>query len=290
MYKAFIGDNEFLAFNEINMNRFVYILFLMFSYFYSSKVIESIVYVTSTTLYYYYLFHSKPDGSGNLRIVGLVNPSWTCFIRTITRLLGSICINALIMTFLDSLRNILNIYERILSVISFDGDASRSKNIFIKAVGHTYKANKDIVDFINYISDLFSDRTLNELAIYGEIGIVLLSVIISILICACFGKFDTEKLKDQTENAINNGEISFEEVNEYVSIVLTGTKAIFSSVLVITDAAVTTLFMSICRDPNAITKIRPDLSKILRTNIPKNLDKMKVFYESFIERLESFND
>ncbi|ORX76191.1 hypothetical protein BCR32DRAFT_296407 [Anaeromyces robustus] len=331
MYKAFINDAAFLEFSNITFNRTIFIMFLLFSYFYSTKVIESIIYVTATTLYTYYMYRGKPAGDGLLKIEGIPNPTKKCFLRTIKGLLGSICTNALIMTIFDSMNNLLSVWKKILSVISLNGELAKSRNPIFKAIGDFYKVNKQFIDFVEYISELFEEKTLNELAIFSkpliqasedafylmkehdddllfdnmmiklvlvlsEISIVVISVIISVAICACFGKFNTKRFVKEVidyygrpNNVTQEEPPSFDEVNEYISIALTGTKAIFTSVFVITDAAVLTLFMCICRDAHTIKEIKPDIYIKLVKNKPEDNSKMSKLYEAFLDRLEDFN-
>jgi len=313
MYAAFINNQEFYIFDKVN--RICFIFFLMFAYFYSTEIVKSIIYVTSSTLYTYYLFNSTSE-NGKRKIVGINNPTLKCTKRTLFSLLGSICAISLVTTVFGSMQKLLEIWKKILSIISFKGEAAKSESTFIKGLGYLYLVNKKMIDFIEYISDLFGSNTLIELAIYGkplikssedsflimkeydddlmfneliiksvlilgEIGIIGISVIISALLCAIFGKFKWEDM--------NYGS-SLEELNEYISIVSTGTKAIFSGVFIITDAAVLTLFTSICRDGKSVKTVKPDLYHKLMKSKPKNLPKKTAsYYEKFLNYLNDFN-
>lgn len=315
MYAAFINNPNFYEFESV-FNRIGFILFLMFTYFYTNKIIENIIFVISSTLYTYYLFYGRFE-NGKRKIADIANPTLKCVKRTLFYLLGPICATSLVMTVTDSMKKLLEIWTKGLSYISFKGKAVYSSNFFIRSLGYIYLVNKQLISFIKYISDLFSSKTLIELAIYGkplikscedsyllmkeydddlmfneliiksvlilgEIGIISFSVIISVLLCSIFGKFEWKNVTN--ENV-------FENVMEYVSINFTGAKAIFSGVFVITDAAVLTLFMSITRDGKTINEVKPDLYKNLMRSKPENLpEKKKMFYEAFLNRLNEFNE
>ncbi|CAG8519071.1 1862_t:CDS:2, partial [Scutellospora calospora] len=231
-------------------------VYLLFSFYWTSQVIKTIVHVTSSGVYAtYYFLEGTPQGTGS-------TPTLSSFKRATTTSIGSICFGSLIIALLNTTRAILQTFAN-----SDDG-----------ACGFLAVCIACLLAWIESIVEYFNFYAYVEVAMYGKsycqaakdtwtlikdrgveaiinddlIGNVLtMGCLLIGLLCGLFGFL-------YLKFAISSSSINSNLIIVFVIIcVILG----FMMSVVITDSihsGVSTTFVALAEDPDALRRTKPN--------------------------------
>lgn len=246
---------------------YIVVIYMLFSFYWTSQVIRTIVHVTNSGVYAtYYFLEGTPQGTGS-------TPSISSLKRACTTSFGSICFGSLILAILNTLKAIF----RILS--------SSDEGI----CGFVAACFACLLAWIESLVEYFNHYAYVQVAIYGKsyiraakdtwiiikdrgveaiindnlVGNVL--VMGSILIGALCGLFGFGYIK-----LVN---LPFKDnTNEVLAFVIICFLIGLMMAIVVTDAidsGVTTTFVALAEDPGALARTKPQLFERIRQRWPR---------------------
>ncbi|ORX86358.1 DUF580-domain-containing protein [Anaeromyces robustus] len=259
---------------EINEGAaYVAYVFLIFSFFFTSQVINNFVHVTISGVFATYYFRGVNEPGTNKIEVDVRNPTLKSFNRAATTSFGSICFGSLLIALVSTLRVLANqakqeaaedenyllcliacCVECILSCIE---DGIEYFNIYafteVAIYGKPYcQAAKDTWTLCKArgIEALINDNIIGNVLSIGALAVGFLSVIVTFAVGLFIG------IKDAAALSIY-GVIAF----------LIGCM-VFSVVAQVINSGVATTFVCLCEDPDALRQTKPELWEKVRDTYP----------------------
>ncbi|OUM61319.1 hypothetical protein PIROE2DRAFT_45310 [Piromyces sp. E2] len=252
---------------------YVIYVFLLFSFYFSSQVINNTVHVIISGVFATYYFRGVVESSTGQVSVDVKHPTWQSFKRALTTSFGSICYGSLIIAIIDTLRALAR---------SAQEDASENGNCLVCLLACCVEC---ILSCIGEMLEYFNKYAFTEVAIYGK--------------SYCQAAKDTWQLcKTRGIDAIINdclignvlsiGSLCIGCVSAVVVVVIAiilGIKTalafviygiaafligcmIFSVVAQVINSGVATTFVCLCEDPDALRYTKPELWERIRETYP----------------------
>jgi len=253
---------------------YVVYVFLVFSFYFSSQVINNTVHVTISGVFATYYFRGVVEPGTNNIEVDVNNPTMKSFKRAMTTSFGSICFGSLIIAVIQTLeflaRQLKNesaseenyilcviacCLECILSCI---GDIIEYFNVYafteVAIYGKSYcQAAKDTWTLCKArgIEALINDNLIGNVLSIGALSIACLSSVVTCLLGFIILNIDN------TTSLIIYGVCAF----------IIGFM-IFSVVAQVINSGVATTFVCLCEDPDALRQTKPELWEKVRDTYP----------------------
>lgn len=253
---------------------YVVYVFLLFSFFFTSQVINNTIHVTISGVFATYYFRGVVEPGTNNIEVDVKNPTIKSFNRAITTSFGSICFGSLLIALVSTLRVLARevkqdsaddenyllclvacCVECILSCIE-DGIEYFNKYAFTEVAiyGKSYcEAARDTWTLCKArgIEALINDNLIGNVLSIGAMAIGCLSAVVT---CAIG--------------------IIILGVNQVAVVVVFGIVSfliglmIFSVVAQVINSGVATTFVCLCEDPDALRQTKPELWEKVRDTYP----------------------
>jgi len=253
---------------------YVIYVYLLFSFFFTSQVINNTVHVTISGVFATFYFRGVIEPGTNNIEVDVKNPTIKSFNRAITTSFGSICFGSLLIAIVNTLRALARqvknesydeenyllcliacCIECILSCLE-DGIEYFNKYAFTEVAiyGKSYcEAAKDTWTLCKArgIEALINDDLIGNVLSIGALAIGCLSAS-----CTC------------------GMAIIILGIEDYVIVIIFGILAfligcmIFSVVAQVINSGVATTFVCLCEDPDAIRQTKPELWEKVRDTYP----------------------
>jgi len=248
-------------------------VFLLFSFYFSSQVINNTVHVTISGLFATYYFNGIVESNTGKVRVDVKNPTWKSFKRAITTSFGSICYGSLIIAIIDTLKALAR---------SAEEDASENGNCIVAILACCVEC---ILSCIGKMIEYFNKYAFTEVAIYGK--------------SYCQAAKDTWELcmshgidalinDNLIGNVLSIGSLCVGCISAVVVVVIgfiLGIKTaiafviygiaafligcmIFSVVAQVINSGVATTFVCLCEDPDALRYTKPELWEKIRETYP----------------------
>jgi len=252
---------------------YVVYVFLIFSFFFTSQVINNVVHVTISGVFATYYFRGVVEPGTNKIEVDVRNPTIKSFKRAMTTSFGSICFGSLLIALVSTLRVLASqakheaaedenyllciiacCVECILSCIE-DGIEYFNKYAFTEVAiyGKPYcQAAKDTWTLCKArgIEALINDNIIGNVLSIGAITVGCLAAAVVFALGFFFA------------GAINPSIIIFTIIAFLAGIL------IFSVVAQVIDSGVATTFVCLCEDPDALRQTKPELWEKVRDTYP----------------------
>lgn len=253
---------------------YIIYVFLIFSFYYSSQVINNVVHVTVSGLFasYYLLGVNKP---GTTKVeLNIKNPTIKSLKRAITTSFGSICFGSLTISIIQTLRQIISIFKYIAKtdddtfmcigtcclecLLKFVIDLISYFNIYaftevaiygkayIQAAKDTWTLSKD-----HGVDALLNDELIGNVLLAGRLSVGFIS---SLATCS-IAYFVIEVTSGVT-------------LIIYSLITILIGSMIFSTIGQVINSGVVTTFLCICEDPDALSRTNPEFWKKVRDAYP----------------------
>eukprot|EP00833_Pecoramyces_ruminatium_P003386 jgi/Orpsp1_1/1177418/evm.model.c7180000061385.1 len=253
---------------------FVIYIFLAFSFYFSSQVINNTVHVTISGVFATYYFRGTVEPGTKEITVAEKNPTAKSFKRAITTSFGSICFGSLIIAIIDTLKLLArmakenageddNVALQIIAcciecILNMIGDIIEYFNVYafteVAIYGKSYcKAAKDTWTLCKAhgIEALINDNLIGNVLTLGAISVGCLSTVITVGI-----GFLIMQIRNVAALIIY-GIIAF----------LIG-MMIFSVISQVINSGVATTFVCICEDIDALRNTKPELYDKVRETYP----------------------
>ncbi|KAL6617660.1 DUF580-domain-containing protein [Neocallimastix californiae] len=253
---------------------YVVYVFLLFSFYFSSQVINNVVHVTISGVFATYYFRGVVDQGTNKIEIDVKNPTMKSFKRAMTTSFGSICFGSLIIAVIQTLEAIArqiknqsaNDENYILCIIacciecilSCIGDMIEYFNVYafteVAIYGKSYcEAAKDTWTLCKArgIEALINDNLIGNVLSIGGVTVGCLSAVVTCVI----------------------GFVII-DINNTTSLIIYGVCAfiigimIFSVVAQVINSGVATTFVCLCEDPDALRQTKPELWEKVRDTYP----------------------
>ncbi|OUM66150.1 hypothetical protein PIROE2DRAFT_41021 [Piromyces sp. E2] len=247
-------------------------VFILFSFYYTSQVINNVVHVTIAGVFATYYFRGVVEPGTNKIEVDVKNPTFASFKRAITTSFGSICYGSLIIAIISTLRSLANqvkhegaeednfvlcaigcCLECILSCIE---DGIEYFNVYafteVAIYGKSYcEAAKDTWTICKArgIEALINDNIIGNVLGIGALAIACLSAVITFVVGRIFGV-----------------EVVFSII--FACVAFIAGAMIFSVVAQVINSGVATTFVCLCEDPDALHQTKPELWEKVRDTYP----------------------
>ncbi|ORX86357.1 DUF580-domain-containing protein [Anaeromyces robustus] len=268
--------------NRINSDAVGYVIyvFLIFSLYFTSQVINNVVHVTIAGVFATYYFRGVHEPGTNKIEVDVKNPTIKSFNRAITTSFGSICFGSLLIAIVSTLRVLANqtkneaaeddnyllcliacCVECILSCIE---DGIEYFNVYafteVAIYGKSYcQAAKDTWTLCKArgIEAIINDNIIGNVLGIGAIAVGSLTAVVTCFVAKVFslGLLDNGKLSNEV--IIIFGLIGF----------IIGCLS-FSVVAQVINSGVATTFVCLCEDPDALRQTKPELWEKVRDTYP----------------------
>jgi len=268
-----VGAITYIRTEKNETAAYIAYVFLIFSFFFTSQVINNFVHVTISGVFATYYFRGVNEPGTNKIEVDVKNPTLKSFKRAATTSFGSICFGSLLIALVSTLRVLANqtkqeaaedenyllcliscCVECILSCIE---DGIEYFNVYafteVAIYGKPYcQAAKDTWTLCKSrgIEALINDNIIGNVLSIGAMAVGFLSVIITCAVGLFIG------IKDPAALVIY-GIIAF----------LIGCM-VFSVVAQVINSGVATTFVCLCEDPDALRQTKPELWEKVRDTYP----------------------
>lgn len=262
--------------NQNETVAYVVYVFILFSFYFSSQVINNTVHVTIAGVFATYYFRGVNEPGTNKIEVDVKNPTVKSFKRAITTSFGSICFGSLIIAIIQTLEALArqvkneaaddqNVALAIVAcciecILSLIGDMVEYFNVYafteVAIYGKSYcQAAKDTWTLCKErgIEAIINDNLIGNVLVIGALTVSCLSVMVTCGIGFILG------------------------VEEAVIYVVFGIIAflfgymVFAVVAQVINSGVATTFVCLCEDPDALRQTKPEL-----------WDKVKETYPSMV--------
>lgn len=246
---------------------YLVVLYLVFSYYWTSQVIKTIIHVTDSGVFAtFYFLEGTPSGTGSA-------PTLSSLKRACTTSIGSVCYGSLIIALLNTTRFILR------SIARGDDDACG----FIAACLECLLSwIEQLVEYFNHYAyvqvamfgksycqaakdtwRLIKDRGVEAIINDNLVGNVLVMGAIFIgALCALFG-FGYIHLFLSNDIVDNNAILVLVIICFFFGLVMTG---VITNVI---DSGVTTTFVALAESPDALRRTKPQLFERIRREWPQ---------------------
>ncbi|PKB99360.1 DUF580-domain-containing protein [Rhizophagus irregularis] len=246
---------------------YLIVLYLVFSYYWTSQVIKTIIHVTDSGVFAtFYFLEGTPSGTGS-------TPTLSSLKRACTTSIGSVCYGSLIIAILSTTRFILR------SIARSDDDAC----------GFIAACLECLLSWIEQLVEYFNHYAYVQVAIYGKsycdaakdtwrlikergvdaiindnlVGNVLVMGAVFIgALCALFG-FGYIRLFLSNDIVDNNAILILVLICFFFGLVMTG---VITNVI---DSGVTTTFVALSESPDALKRTKPQLFERIRREWPR---------------------
>jgi len=252
---------------------YIVYVFLLFSFFFTSQVINNLVHVTISGVFATFYFRGVIEPGTNNIEVDVKNPTIKSFNRAITTSFGSICFGSLLIAIVNTLRALARqvkneAYDEenyllcliaccIECILSCLEDGIEYFNVYafteVAIYGKSYcQAAKDTWTLCKArgIEALINDNIIGNVLSIGALAVGFLSVIITCGIGLFIG------IRDGAALGVY-GVLAF----------LIGLM-VFSVVAQVINSGVATTFVCLCEDPDALRQTKPELWEKVRDTYP----------------------
>jgi len=250
---------------NLGSGMYVVLIFILFSFYFSTQVINNVVHVTISGVFATYYFRGVVEPGTNKIILDVKNPTVKSFGRAMTTSFGSICFGSLIIAIIQTLRAIANMLKN---------QANDEDNVILTIIACCIEC---ILSCVQDIVEYFNVYAFTEVAIYGKSyceaakdtweickarGIEALindNLIGNVL---TLGGLSVGCLSTVVTVAIGFLGLGIKEVS---ALIIYGILAfligmmIFSVVAQVINSGVATTFVCICEDPDALYHTKPEL-------------------------------
>jgi len=262
--------------NQNETVAYIVYVFILFSFYFSSQVINNTVHVTIAGVFATYYFCGVNEPGTNKIEVNVKNPTVKSFKRAITTSFGSICFGSLIIAIIQTLEALArqvkneaaddqNVALAIIAcciecILSLIGDMVEYFNVYafteVAIYGKSYcQAAKDTWTLCKQrgIEAIINDNLIGNVLVIGALAVSCLSAMVTCGIGFIIG------------------------IDEVVIYVVFGIIAflfgymIFAVVAQVINSGVATTFVCLCEDPDALHQTKPEL-----------WDKVKEAYPSMV--------
>ncbi|CAG8601845.1 7370_t:CDS:2 [Paraglomus brasilianum] len=250
---------------------YVVMLYLLFSFYWTSQVIKTIVHVTDSGVFAaFYFLEGTPQGTGSV-------PTLSSLKRACTTSFGSICFGSLIIA-------ILNTIKAIFQAIANSDDG---------ACGFLAACFACLLSYIEALVEYFNHYAYVEVAIYGKsfcraakdtwklikdrgveaiindnlIGNVLaMGAILIGVLCGAFG-YAYIRLANNITN---------DTTNIVILVVICFLLGLMMTIIITDaiDSGVATTFVALAEDPDALRRTKPELFERIRQKWPRIVQGM----------------
>ncbi|ORY08236.1 DUF580-domain-containing protein [Neocallimastix californiae] len=259
-----VASMTYLA-NESPGAAYIVYVFLLFSFYYSSQVINNTVHVSISGVFATYYFRSFINPTTNSIELDVKNPTVKSIKRAITTSFGSICFGSLIIAIINTLEAIARQTKNdaaddqncllcicaccVECILSCIGDILEYFNVYafteVAIYGKSYcQAAKDTWTLCKArgIDALINDNLIGNVLVIGSMAIGCLSALVTCIL----------------------GFLIL-SINNVTSLIIYGVCAfliglmIFSVVAQVINSGVATTFVCLCEDPDALRQTKPEL-------------------------------
>ncbi|ORX85665.1 DUF580-domain-containing protein, partial [Anaeromyces robustus] len=253
---------------------YVVYIFIIFSFFFTSQVINNTVHVTISGVFATFYFRGVIEpGTKNIN-VDVKNPTVKSFKRAITTSFGSICFGSLIIAIIETLKTLAkNAKEQgredgnaavaliaccIECILSCVGDMIEYFNVYafteVAIYGKSYcEAAKDTWEICKShgIEALINDNLIGNVLTLGSISVGCLSTVITVVVGFLILRIDN------VAALVIYGILTF-----LIGLFL------FSIVAQVINSGVATTFVCLCEDPDALRYTKPELWEKVKDTYP----------------------
>jgi len=270
---TFIGAITYIRTNINESAAYVAYVFLIFSFFFTSQVINNFVHVVISGVFATYYFRGVNEPGTNKIEVDVKNPTIKSFKRAATTSFGSICFGSLLIAIVNTLRVLATQAKHeaaedenyllcliaccIECILSCLEDGIEYFNVYafteVAIYGKSYcQAAKDTWTLCKArgIEALINDNIIGNVLSIGALAVGFLSVIITCGIGLFIG------IRDGAALGVY-GVLAF----------LIGLM-VFSVVAQVINSGVATTFVCLCEDPDALRQTKPELWEKVRDTYP----------------------
>jgi len=250
---------------NLGAGMYVVLIFILFSFYFSTQVINNVVHVTISGVFATYYFRGVVEPGTNDVILDVKNPTVKSFGRAMTTSFGSICFGSLVIAVIQTLRALASILKNegreddnglltivaccIECILSWVEDIIEYFNVYafteVAIYGKSYcEAAKDTWEICKDrgIEALINDNLIGNVLTLGGLAVGCLSTVITVVI----------------------GFLGL-SIKEVAPLIIYGILAfligmmIFSVVAQVINSGVATTFVCICEDPDALLHTKPEL-------------------------------
>jgi len=251
---------------------YVMYIFLIFSFFYTSQVVNNTVHVTISGVFATFYFRGATEPGTNEIEVDVKNPTISSLKRAMTTSFGSICYGSLIIAAVSTLRVLANNVKHdaaddgdtllciiaccIECILSCIEDGIEYFNVYayteVAIYGKSYcQAAKDTWTLCKArgIEALINDNLIGNVLVIGALAVGCLAGTVTFFVGNIF---DVELVAN----------IIFTVIALFIGIM------VFSVVAQVINSGVATTFVCLCEDPDALRQTKPELWEKVRDTYP----------------------